>query len=79
MLTQGLGTGLVPPKRSGRDGPVIFGPGINVIGSDFPRHVPGGVPCTANDIERLVRTEKSIRASFISLQILLIDILQDAA
>src|SRR3954453_9401592 len=64
MLTQGLGSGLVPPKRSGIEGPVILGPGNNVIGSGLPRHTTGGAPCGVNDIERLVRTEKKIKASF---------------
>jgi hypothetical protein len=35
-----------------------------VIGSDFPRHIAGGLSCTPY-IERLVRTKKSIRAGFI--------------
>ena len=43
----------------------MFGPGNNVIESGFPRHMTGGVSCAANHIERLVRTEKHITASFI--------------
>ena len=65
MLTGGRGNSLVPPKRRGKEGPVIFGPGNKLIESGFPRQMIGAVSCEADHIERLVRTEKSIRAGFI--------------
>src|ERR1700741_1683299 len=65
LLIHGSGGGLVPPKRSGRETAVIVGPGNIEIGSGLPRHTIGGVSCAANHIERLVRTEKTIKASFI--------------
>jgi hypothetical protein len=57
---------LSPPKRSGRAILCIVGPGNIVIGSGLPLQITGAVvSCTPNLNERLVRIEKTIRASFI--------------
>jgi hypothetical protein len=66
LLTHGSGIGLVPaPKRSGKAILCIFGPGNIVIGSGVPRHIAGDVSCPPNRNDRLSRTERNIKASFI--------------
>jgi hypothetical protein len=65
LLTGGPGNGLVPPNRSGSDGPVIFGPGNIAIGSGFPLHSSRDGHCGTIHNEKPPRMEKNISAGFI--------------